>query len=83
MITGLIAVIPYMPRFETVNVAPESSAGVIFPESHPLGEPRVSRAIAPSDLVSASYTVGTISASSAATAKPTLTRRCSSKWPSA
>ena len=28
---GRIAVIPYMPRFETVNVAPESSPGVTSP----------------------------------------------------
>ena len=29
--TGVIAVMPYMPRFETVNVAPDSSDGVTSP----------------------------------------------------
>ncbi len=63
-----------MPRFETVNVAPDSSGGVIVLSRTFSATARASRAIWPSDLRSASKTVGTTSASCAATATPTLTR---------
>ena len=47
--------IPYMPRFETVNVPPDSSGGVIF-LSRTFSSARASRAIWPSDFLSASKT---------------------------
>ena len=65
--------IPYMPRFETVNVPPDSSGGVILPSRTFSIAARASRAIWPSDFLSASKIVGTTSASCAATATPTLT----------
>ena len=65
---------PNMPRFETVNVPDESSGGVIAPARTRSASARVSRAMAPSDFVSASKTVGTTSASCPATATPTFTR---------
>ena len=71
-------VIPYMPRLDTVKVPPESSGGAIVPSRTLPASSRVARAISPSDLRSASKTVGTMSASWAATATPTLTRACSS-----
>ena len=37
--TGVIAVIPNMPRLETVNVPPDSSGGVIVAVADALGEP--------------------------------------------
>jgi len=74
--------IPYIPRFDTVNVPPPSSGGVIVPARTRSASARVSRAISPSDFSSASNTVGTISASSAATATPTLMRECSCTRPS-
>ena len=55
--------IPNMPRFETVNVPPESSGGVIGPSRTRSASARASRAISPSGLRSASNTVGTTSAS--------------------
>ena len=73
---------PYMPRLETVNVPPPSSGGVIVPARTRSASVRVSRAISPSDFSSASNTVGTTSAFSAATATPTLTRECSCRRPS-
>ena len=66
--------IPYMPRLDTVKVPPESSGGVIMPARTRSASARASRAIWPSDLRSASNTVGTTSASCAATAMPTFTR---------
>ena len=57
-----------------MNVAPESSGGVIVLSRTFSASARVSREIWPSDLRSASNTVGTTSASSAATATPTFTR---------
>ena len=74
--------IPNMPRFETVKVPPPSSGGVIVPARTRSASARVSRAISPSAFVSASNTVGTTSASSAATATPTFTRECSGTRPS-
>ena len=65
---------PYMPRFETVNVPPESSGGVTDPSRTRAASARVSAAISRSVLRSASNTVGTTSASCAATATPTFTR---------
>ncbi len=73
---------PYMPRLETVNVPPPSSGGVIVASRTRSASARVSRAISPSDFSSASKTVGTTSASCAATATPTLTRECSCSAPS-
>ena len=80
--TAVKSVTPYMPRFETVNVPPLSSGGVTVPARTLSASARVSRAISPSDLRSASKIVGTTSASVAATATPTLTRQCSSNLPS-
>ena len=65
--------IPYMPRFETVKVPPESSGGVTCLSRTRSISRRASRAIAPSDFWSASKIVGTTSASWAATATPTFT----------
>ena len=65
---------PNMPRFETVKVPDESSGGVILPSRTRPASVRASVAIWPSDLLSASNTVGTTSASWPATATPTLTR---------
>ena len=66
--------IPNMPRFETVKVPPESSGGVtVLSFTLPITA-RASRAIWPSDFLSASKIVGTTSASIAATATPTFTR---------
>jgi hypothetical protein len=65
---------PNMPRFDTVNVPPDSSGGVtVLSLTLPITS-RASRAIWPSDFWSASKTVGTTSASIAATAIPTFTR---------
>ena len=75
-------VMPYMPRFETVNVPPPSWGGVIVPSRTLAARARVSRAISPRALVSASNTVGTTSASWAATATPTLMREYSCSAPS-
>ena len=74
LITGTMRSMPYMPRLETVNVPAESSGGVILPSRTFSASARVSRAISPSDLRSASKIVGTTSASWPATATPTLTR---------
>ena len=49
LITGVIAVIPYMPRFETVNVAPDSSGGVIVPSRTRSASRRDSAAISASE----------------------------------
>ena len=57
-----------------VKVPPDSSGGVIAPARTRSASARVSPAIARSDFESASNTVGTTSASCAATATPTLTR---------
>ena len=73
---------PYMPRFDTVNVPAEGSGGVSCRRGRFSASERVSRAISPSDLRSASNTVGTTSASWPATATPTLTREYSSNLPS-
>ena len=68
--------------FETVNVPPDSSGGVtVFSLTFSITA-RASRAIWPSDFLSASKTVGTTSASCAATATPMFTREYSSKCPS-
>ena len=61
--TALNSVTPNMPRFETVNVPPESSGGVTALARTRSASARVSRAISPSDFLSASNTVGTTSAS--------------------
>ena len=66
--------IPYMPRFETLNVPPDSSGGVISPSRTRSISRRAWREISPSDFWSASWTTGTTSASWAATATPTLIR---------
>jgi hypothetical protein len=66
--------IPNMPRFDTVNVPDDSSGGVIAPARTRSASARDSREIWPSDLRSASNTVGTTSASCPATATPTFTR---------
>ena len=65
---------PYIPRLETVNVPPESSGGVIEPSRTLPASARVSAEIRRRPFGSASKTVGTTSASWAATATPTLTR---------
>ena len=65
--------IPYMPRFDTVNVPPDSSGGVTVLSRTFSITARASREIWPSDLRSASKTVGTTRASMAATATPMLT----------
>ena len=74
--------IPNIPRFETVKVPPESSGGVIVPSRTRSARARVSVAVWRRPLVSASKTVGTTSASRAATATPTFTREYSSSRPS-
>jgi hypothetical protein len=66
--------IPYMPRFDTEKVPPESSGGVIDPSLTLPARARASAAISRRPLRSASKIVGTTSASSAATAMPTFTR---------
>ena len=63
-----------MPRLETVKVPPESSGGVIVCSRTRAASARDSVAIWRRPLRSASKTVGTTSASRAATAIPTLTR---------
>jgi hypothetical protein len=73
---------PYMPRLDTVNVPPPSSGGVISPERTRAASVRASRAISPRDFSSASNTVGTTSAPSAATATPTFTREYTCTRPS-
>ncbi len=80
--TGVICVIPYIPRFETVNVAPDSSGGVMVWSRTRWARRRASAAISRSGRLSASGIVGTTSAPGAATAIPTLTWGCSSNWPS-
>ena len=82
LITAVKLSIPYMPRFETVNVPPESSGGVIFPSRTFCASACTVREISPSDFLSASKTVGTTSAPFAATATPTFTREYSSNLPS-
>ena len=42
---------PYMPRFETVNVRPPSSGGVIVPATDALGEQLASRGDLPEGLL--------------------------------
>ena len=74
LITAVKRSIPYMPRFDTVNVPPDSSGGVIFWSRTFEASVCTVREISPSDFLSASNTVGTTSASFAATATPTLTR---------
>ena len=74
--------IPNIPRFETVNVAPDSSAGVIEPSRARAAKVRAARAISATGLASASKIVGTSSVSSAATATPTFTRSNVSTAPS-
>jgi len=82
LMTAVKWVTPYMPRLETVKVPPPSSGGRIELSRTRSARARVVRAISPSDLVSASKTVGTTRASWPATATPTFTRVCSSKRPS-
>ena len=65
--------IPNMPRFETVKVPPESSGGVTVLSRTFSMTARASFEIWPSDFWSALKTVGTTSASCAATATPMLT----------
>jgi hypothetical protein len=72
--TATNSVTPNMPRFETVNVPPDSSGGVTAPARTRSASARPSRAISPSDFLSASKTVGTTSESCAATATPMFTR---------
>ena len=74
LITAAKLSIPNIPRLETVKVAPESSGGVIEPSRTRSASARESAAIWRRPLRSASKTVGTTSASRAATAIPTLTR---------
>jgi hypothetical protein len=57
-----------------VNVPPLTSGGVILPSRTFSASSRAEREISPSDFWSASNTVGTTSASCAATAIPTFTR---------
>ena len=66
LMIALKSLTPNMPRLDTVNVPPPSSGGVIEPSRTRSASVRVSRAISPSDLASASNTVGTTSAPSAA-----------------
>ena len=82
LITAMKWSIPNMPRLDTVNVPLESSGGVILPARTRSASARDSRAICPSDLRSASNTVGTTRASWPATATPTFTREYSSNLPS-
>ena len=63
LITAEKLSIPYIPRLETVKVAPESSGGVIDPSRTRSARARASAAISRSPLRSASKTVGTTSAS--------------------
>jgi hypothetical protein len=74
LITAEKLSIPYIPRFETVKVPRESSAGVIVPSLTFEISARVARAIPASDFLSASKIVGTITVSWAATTTPTFTR---------
>jgi hypothetical protein len=74
LITAVKPLMPNMPRFETVKVPADSSGGVIAPARARSASARLSRAIWPRDLRSASKTVGTMRASWPATATPTLTR---------
>ena len=74
LITALKLSIPYIPRLETVKVPPESSGGVTWPSRTFCASARDSVAIWRRPFLSASKTVGTTSASRAATATPTLTR---------
>ena len=71
-----------MPRFETVKVPPESSGGVIWPSRTRWASALVSAEIWRRPFRSASKTVGTTSASCAATATPTLTLEYCSIFPS-
>ena len=82
LITAVKRLMPNMPRFETLNVPPESSGGLILPSRTLPASPRASREISPSDLRSASKIVGTMRASWPATAMPTLIREYSSNLPS-
>src|SRR3954447_23730365 len=82
LITAVKLSIPYMPRFETVNVPPDSSGGVICASRTFVASACTVREISPSDFLSASKTVGTTSASLAAPATPTFTREYSSNLPS-
>ena len=75
-------VTPNIPRLDTVKVPPDSSGGVIVPSRTRAASARVSVAIWRRPFWSASKTVGTTSASRAATATPTLTREYSSTLPS-
>ena len=68
------ALMPYMPRFETVNVPSCRSAGVLDDVRTRSISAAVSRAISPSERRSASRTTGTSSAPGRATAMPMLTR---------
>src|ERR1700761_7229422 len=81
LITASKDSIPYMPRLETVKVPPESSGGVPEPSRTLAATVRTSSAICRRPFLSASKTVGTTSASSAATATPTLTREYISNRP--
>ena len=72
--TALNDVTPNMPRFETVNVPPLSSGGVIEPSRTLCASARVCCAIAVTGCASASKIVGTTRVPSPATATPTLTR---------
>ena len=74
LITASNSSIPNIPRLETVKVPPESSGGVTEPSRTLAATARVSAAICRRPFLSASKIVGTTSASSAATATPTLTR---------
>ena len=80
--TAVNSSIPYMPRFETVNVPPASSGGETVPSRTRAASLRMSRAMLPIDFWSASWMTGTTSAFCAATATPTLTREYSSNLPS-
>lgn len=71
--TGLKLRMPCIPRFETVNVPPASSAGVIVPFRARSIKARLWVAISVSDVWSASKIVGTMRAAGAATTSPMLT----------
>ena len=74
LITAVKLLTPYIPRLETATVPPDSSGGVMLPSRTRAESARVSRAISPRALLSASNTTGTTSEPSPATATPTFTR---------
>ena len=74
LITALKESMPYIPRFDTVKVPPASSGGsIVWPRTFAISSLE-RRAISPRERSSASKSVGTTSASPAATTIPTFTR---------